>query len=127
VPVEPAREAPMFKEFKEFINRGNLVDIAVAFVLGIAFGAVVTSLTDDIVNPLIGKIFNLDGLGDWVVYDVRLGAFLLAVINFVIVAFVLFIVVKAYNRMRAADEPVAEEGPSEEILLLRAIRDSLRS
>jgi large conductance mechanosensitive channel len=116
----------MFKEFKEFINRGNLVDIAVAFVLGLAFGAVVTSLTEDIVNPLIGKIFNLDSLADWVVSDVRLGAFLLAVINFVIVAFVLFLVVKAYNRMREADEPV-EEGPSEEIILLGEIRDSLRS
>jgi large conductance mechanosensitive channel len=115
----------MIKEFKEFVNRGNLVDIAVAFVLGVAFAAVITSLTNDIINPIIAKIFNVDDLTNWVVEDIRIGAFLVAVINFLIVAFVMFLVVKAYNRMRTESEVVEE--PSEEVVLLREIRDGVSS
>jgi large conductance mechanosensitive channel len=115
----------MIKEFRDFINRGNLVDIAVAFVMGVAFAAVINSLTNDIINPIIAKIFSVDDLANWVVEDIRIGAFLVAIINFVIVAFVMFLVVKAYNRMREEAE-VAEE-PSEEILLLREIRDGVGS
>jgi large conductance mechanosensitive channel len=115
----------MIQEFKDFINRGNLVDIAVAFVMGIAFAAVINSLTNDIVNPIIAKIFNVDDLANWVVEDIRIGAFLVALINFLIVAFVMFLVVKAYNRMRRAEE--ATEEPSEEVVLLRDIRDGLRT
>jgi large conductance mechanosensitive channel len=115
----------MIKEFREFINKGNLVDIAVAFVMGLAFAAVVTSLTNDIINPIIGKIFNIEDLSNWVVEDIRIGAFVAAVINFLIVAFVMFLVVKAYNRMRTVEETVEE--PSEEVLLLREIRDGVRS
>jgi large conductance mechanosensitive channel len=114
----------MIREFKDFINRGNLIDIAVAFVMGLAFAAVITSLTEDIVNPLIAKIFAFDSLADWAPADIRLGAFLVAVINFVIVAFVMFLVVKAYNRMRAQQD---EEQPSEEVVLLREIRDGIRA
>ena len=112
----------MIKEFREFINRGNLVDIAVAFVLGVAFAAVINSLTNDIINPIIAKIFTVDDLAGWVVADIRIGAFLVAVINFLIVAFVMFLVVKAYNRMRAQ---AGEAEPSEEIVLLREIRDGV--
>jgi large conductance mechanosensitive channel len=115
----------MIQEFKDFINRGNLVDIAVAFVMGVAFAAVINSLTNDIVNPIIAKIFNVDDLANWVVEDIRIGAFLVALINFLIVAFVMFLVVKAYNRMRRAEE--ATEEPSEEVVLLRDIRDGLRT
>ena len=111
----------MVQEFKDFVNRGNLIDIAVAFVMGLAFAAVITSFTEDIVNPLIAKIFTLDNLAEWVVADIRVGAFLVAVINFLIVAFVMFLVVKAYNRMRAEQT----EAPSEEVILLREIRDGL--
>jgi large conductance mechanosensitive channel len=114
----------LIQEFKEFINRGNLVDIAVAFVMGVAFAAVINSLTNDIINPIIAKIFNVDDLANWVVEDLRIGAFLVAVINFLIVAFVMFLVVKAYNRMRAAEE--AAEEPTEEVVLLREIRDGLQ-
>ena len=113
----------MIQEFKDFINRGNLIDIAVAFVLGLAFAAVITSLTGDIINPIIAKIFTLDNLADWAPADIRIGAFLVAVVNFLIVAFVMFLVVKAYNRMRAEAPP---EEPAEEVLLLREIRDGLR-
>lgn len=115
----------MIKEFKDFINRGNLVEIAVAFVMGVAFGAVITSLTEDIVNPIIGKVFNVENLADWTPGGIGLGAFLVALINFVIVGFVMFLVVKAYNRMQAKEEAVS--GPSDEVLLLTEIRDSLRN
>lgn len=124
----------MLKEFKDFINRGNLVDIAVAFVMGLAFASVVTAFTERIVNPLLGLIFSLDGLaglgefGEAVGEDGfklgSVGAFLGAVINFLIVAFVMFVVVKAYNRMQAKAEEAPAE-PTEDVLLLREIRDSL--
>jgi large conductance mechanosensitive channel len=115
----------MIREFRDFINRGNMVDIAVAFVIGLAFAAVVTSLTNDIINPIIGKIFNVEDLAGWVVADIRIGAFLAAVINFLIVAFVMFMVVKWYNRMRTEHDVIEE--PSEEVLLLREIRDGVGS
>lgn len=124
----------MVQEFKDFINRGNLVEIAVAFVMGVAFASVVSAFTDRIVSPLIGMVFNLSdlaGLGTFgeIVDGVQqgsVGAFVQAVLNFLIVAFVMFLVVKAYNRMQAS-EP-AEEAPAEDpedIQLLRQIRDSL--
>jgi large conductance mechanosensitive channel len=115
----------MIQEFKDFINRGNLIDIAVAFVIGVAFAAVINSLTNDIVNPIIAKIFNVDDLANWVVADIRIGAFLVAIINFLIVALVMFLVVNAYNRMREVEE--ATEEPSEEVVLLREIRDGVRT
>jgi large conductance mechanosensitive channel len=113
----------MIQEFKDFINRGNLLEIAVAFVMGVAFAAVIASLTNDIINPIIAKIFDVQDLADWVVWDLRIGALVVAIINFLIVAFVMFLVVKAYNRMKRAEEFAAE--PSEEILLLREIRDGI--
>lgn len=130
----------MVKEFKDFINRGNLVDIAVAFVLGIAFSSVVTALTTRIVSPLIGLIFDLRSLETvWTFGDVdpetglptgSVGAFIEASINFVIVAFVMFLVVKAYNRMKESmeqpSEDIAEEpAQSDEVKLLIEIRDAL--
>lgn len=115
----------MLKEFREFINRGNLIDLAVAFVLGVAFAGVVSALTEGIVTPLIGRIFNVEGLQEWeVAGDIQLGAFLAALINFVVVAFVMFMVVKAYNRMK---QPAPTPAEAEEITLLREIRDSLRT
>lgn len=115
----------MIQEFRDFINRGNLVDIAVAFVMGIAFAAVITSFTNDVINPIIAKIFDVQDLAEWIVWDIRIGAFLTAIVNFLIVAIVMFFVVKAYNRMRKADE--AADEPSEEILLLREIRDGIKT
>ncbi|MGH8942564.1 MAG: large conductance mechanosensitive channel protein MscL [Acidimicrobiia bacterium] len=115
----------MVQEFKDFINRGNLVEIAVAFVMGIAFAAVIASLTNDVVNPIIAKIFDVQDLAEWVVWDIRIGAFLAAIINFLVVALVMFFVVKAYNRMKRADE--ADDEPSEDILLLREIRDGIEA
>lgn len=123
----------MIQEFKDFINRGNLVDIAVAFVLGVAFAALIGVFVGRVVNPIIALIFNTAGLDNWLTFgDVdpatgvpagSVGAFIGAIINFLVVAFVMFLVVKAYNRMRAAQEAV----PSDEVVLLTEIRDSLRT
>jgi large conductance mechanosensitive channel len=116
----------MLKEFRDFINRGNLIDLAVAFVIGVAFAGVVTALTEGLVTPLIGRIFQVDGLQTFVVGgDVELGRFLAAVLNFVVVAFVMFLVVKAYNKTKKPIEATPAPDP-EEIILLREIRDSLR-
>lgn len=124
----------MIKEFKDFISRGNLVDIAVGFVMGVAFASVVTAFVSRIVNPLIGLIFNVSSLDTlWVFGKIdeatglkagSVGAFIGAFLNFVIVAFVMFLVVKAYNKMKAKEEEAPAE-PAEDTLLLREIRDSL--
>ena len=117
----------MLKEFKEFISKGNLVEIAVGLILALAFAGLVTSFTENLINPIIGAIFgqpNFDSLvidiGD---AQLRYGAFLTTLLNFVIVAFVLFLVVKAYNRMAPKEEEVG--GPTD-IELLTEIRDELR-
>jgi large conductance mechanosensitive channel len=118
----------MFREFRDFINKGNLMDIAVGFVMGAAFIGLVSAFTDSIINPAIGLIIpGLDDLSSLGTFGEggSLGAFLGAMINFVVVAIVVFFMVKAYNRMRrtAVEEPLA---PSEEVVLLTEIRDSLR-
>ena len=121
----------MVQEFRDFIERGNLVEFAVAFVMGIAFAAVIGSFVARIVNPLIALVFSLDGLdnlgtfGDGVGEDGvplgSVGAFLGAIINFLIVGLVMFFVVRAYNKMQAPEE---DAGPSE-VDLLTEIRDNL--
>tara|TARA_Y100000814_G_scaffold208564_1_gene154325 strand:- start:29 stop:430 length:402 start_codon:yes stop_codon:yes gene_type:complete len=132
----------MLKEFKEFAMKGNLVDIAVGFVMGAAFKEVVSSFTGGIVSPLIGLIFKSDfkdlrlKLEDGTVNDagemvgevwLEYGTFLTNVIDFIIVAFVMFMVVKGVNKMKKKEEPAPEapKGPSE-IDLLIEIRDSLK-
>lgn len=117
----------MIKEFKEFISKGNLVEIAVGLILALAFAGLVASFTENLINPIIGAIFgqpNFDSLviemGD---AQLRYGAFLTTLLNFLIVAFVLFLVVKAYNRMARKEEDVG--GPTETELLTE-IRDELR-
>ena len=132
----------MLKEFKDFAMKGNLVDIAVGFVMGAAFNKVVSSFTGGIVSPLVGLIFksdfkdlkyimqegvaNAEGVveGEVAVYW---GEFLTNVIDFVIVAFVMFMIVKAVNKMKAPKEeaPAPPPGPSE-IDLLKEIRDALK-
>ena len=124
----------MIKEFKEFIAKGNLIDLAVAFVMGVAFSGLVNTFISRIVNPLLGLIFNvssLETLGLFGKLDEAtglqagsVGAFLGAIINFLLVALVMFMVVKAYNRMR---RPPEEVPPPEEIILLREIRDGVRA
>lgn len=132
----------MLKEFKDFAMKGNLVDIAVGFVMGAAFKQVVTSFTGGIVSPLIGLIFNTDfkdlkyivqeGIADSagkVTGEVAIlyGEFLTNVIDFIIVALVMFMVVKGVNALKKKEEPAPEapKGPSQEELLAE-IRDLLR-
>ncbi|HMT75249.1 MAG TPA: large conductance mechanosensitive channel protein MscL [Chitinophagaceae bacterium] len=131
----------MLKEFKDFAMKGNLVDIAVAFVMGGAFGKVVTSFTEGIVSPLIGLIGGSDltknmlKLKDAVLDEtgkitkeavyLKWGDFLTAIINFIIVAFVMFLVIKAINSLKKKEE-AAPAAPPEDITLLREIRDALK-
>jgi large conductance mechanosensitive channel len=113
----------MLKEFKTFIARGNVLDLAVGVVIGAAFTAIVTSMVDDIINPLIGLIGGgVDfsalsvGLGD---AQFMYGNFINAIIKFLIVAWVVFLLVKAVNRMMPKKEeaPAAPAGPSDNDLL----------
>ena len=118
----------MLEEFKAFINRGNLVDLAVAFVLGVAFSKVVEAFTTGIIGGIIGAAFgNTQGMKGLhiTVNDspIAIGLVLDAAVNFTIVAFVLFLIVKAYNKMRSTTPPPP---PAAEVVLLTEIRDSLR-
>ena len=133
----------MLKEFKDFAMKGNLVDIAVGFVMGAAFKQVVTSFTGGIISPLIGLLFNADFkdlkliLKDGVANDagevvgevaLLYGEFLTNIIDFIIVAFVMFLIVKGINKMKEKEEPAPDEpkGPSQEELLSE-IRDLLKN
>lgn len=137
----------MLSEFKAFIARGNVMDLAVAVVIGAAFGAIIASLTDDLLMPAIGAVFGgLDfssyfivlgpvpdnyagSLSDYAALKAAgvpllgYGQFLTAVVNFIIIAFFIFLIVKGLNRFLARQ---AEAGPGEDILLLREIRDELK-
>ena len=131
----------MLKEFKEFAMKGNLVDIAVAFVLGAAFGKVITAFTEGIIAPVVGLVTGKDLKSDvWVIKPpvtdatgvvtdpgvvLKWGAFVTTVIDFIIVAFVLFLIIKAINSLKKKQaEAVAP--PAEDIVLLREIRDALK-
>ena len=131
----------MIGEFKDFIARGNVVDLAVGVVIGAAFGKIVTTLVDKVIMPPIGMLVggvdfsklaltlkeaSFDAAGKEVpAVAIAYGEFFNALIQFVIVAFAIFLVVKAVNRMRKPVE-AAPAGPSEDVLLLREIRDSLK-
>lgn len=130
----------MLKEFKEFISKGNVLDLAVGVIIGGAFGKIITSLVDDILMPLIGLILgkiNFSDLkfviapaqGDTPEAAVKYGLFIQNGVNFFIIAFVIFLVVKAVNKMRKTkevEEVVAEPTPSAEETLLTEIRDLLK-
>ncbi len=123
----------MLKEFKDFIARGNVMDMAVGIIIGAAFTAIVTSLVDDLVNPLIGLVIGgVDfsaisfGLGD---AQFMIGNFINAVIKFLIIAWVVFLLVKGVNRMtpkKEEPEPEEPKGPTQEELLAE-IRDTLKA
>ena len=131
----------MASEFKEFIAKGNVADLAVGVVIGAAFSKIVTTLVDKVIMPPIGLLIggvdfsklgivlkeaNVDAAGKEVPAVVlAYGEFINALIQFVIIAFAIFLVVKAINRMRKPAE-AAPAGPSEDVLLLREIRDSLK-
>ena len=131
------------REFKDFAMKGNLVDIAVAFVMGAAFAKVVTSFTEGIVSPLIGLMGGADlSKKMYVIKDavkdasgkviteavaIKWGDFITSIINFIIVAFVMFLIIKAINKIKAKREVAAAAAPpSSTDLLLMEIRDSLK-
>ena len=132
----------MMKEFKEFAMKGNLVDIAVAFVMGAAFGKVVTAFTGGLIAPLVGMLTGKDlsqnklvlkeeikdAAGTVTQPEVALqwGAFLTTVIDFIIVAFVMFLIIKAINSLKKAEPPPPDPVPSSTDKLLMEIRDSLK-
>ncbi|MEO1951133.1 large-conductance mechanosensitive channel protein [Thioclava sediminum] len=141
----------MIQEFKDFIAKGNVMDMAVGIIIGAAFTAIVTSLVGDIINPIIGLFTGgVDFTNNYAVLSGEVpagasldearksgasifayGAFVMAVINFLIIAFVVFMLVKMVNRVKAAAEkpddvaPAVETGPSQLDVLLE-IRDALR-
>ena len=139
----------MFREFKTFIARGNVLDLAVAVIIGAAFGKIVTSLTEDVIMPVIGKIFG--GL-DFSGYFLRMGpvpanyagslsdyaalkkagvpllgygAFITQAANFVIVAFIIFLIVRSVNKLMPKPEVATPVEPAD-VTLLREIRDELK-
>jgi len=126
----------MLKEFRDFIARGNVIDLAVGIIIGAAFTAIVTSVVEDLVNPLIGLIIGgVDfssvsfGLGD---AQFMVGNFINAVIKFLIIAWVVFLLVRTVNRVsemsKKKEDPAPEEpkGPTQEELLVE-IRDALKT
>ena len=120
----------MMKEFKEFAMKGNVVDLAIGVIIGAAFSKIVSSLVDDVITPLLLKpaldFANLQDLDKLRVFGtVKIGVFLSAIINFCIVAFILFLIVKGINRFKKKEEAAPAATP-EDIILLREIRDSLR-
>jgi large conductance mechanosensitive channel len=132
----------MVSEFKEFAVRGNVIDLAVGVVIGGAFGKIVTSLVDDVIMPVIGKllggvnfshlqmVLTPAGIGpdgkEIAAVALRYGAFIQSIIDFTLVAFAVFLFVKVINRLHRKQE-AAPTPPSEEVLLLTQIRDALRA
>lgn len=140
----------MLKEFQEFINRGNVLDLAVAVIIGGAFGKITSSLVDQVIMPVIGLIIggvDFSNLG-FILQDrdlyatvndavaagapvIQLGAFINTVINFLLIALVLFFIVRSFNKVRErmerkeAQEEAAPAAPAEDIVLLTEIRDLL--
>jgi large conductance mechanosensitive channel len=141
----------MLSEFRDFAVKGNVIDLAVAVIIGAAFGKIVDSLVKDIIMPLVGKVFGGLDFANWFImlgnpppgyngpmtYDaltkagvplLAYGNFITIVINFIILAFVIFWMVKMFAKARARLEaaPKAPPPPPEEVLLLREIRDLLK-
>lgn len=120
------------KEFKAFAVKGNVLDLAVAVIIGGAFGAIVSSFVNDLVMPLIGAIFAIPDFSTLAV-DVNgtailYGSFIQAVVNFIIVALSIFVMVRALNNMKKkeTEKPSAPPAPTKEELLLTEIRDLLK-
>ena len=134
----------MLGEFKDFIARGNVVDLAIAVVIGAAFGKIITALVDGIIMPIVGmamggtdfsQLFvsldgkdyaNLEAAKAAAAPAITYGAFIQTLIDFVLIAFVIFLLLRGYNRMRKPVEAAPAATP-EDVLLLREIRDSLKA
>ena len=119
----------MLKEFKDFVMRGNVVDLAVAVIVGAAFTAIVSSLVDDVITPLILtpalRAANVQDLDKLSYGAVKYGKFLSAIIKFIIISFILFLIVKSIKAVEKKRVPAAQ-GPSSTDALLIQIRDELQ-
>lgn len=137
----------MMSEFKEFAVKGNAMDLAVGVIIGAAFGKIVESIVGDLIMPIVGAIFGgLDFSGMFIALkDVppevamnlvelkkagipvfAYGQFITVLVNFMILAFVIFVMIRQINRLKKAPAPAAPTAPAEDIVLLREIRDSLK-
>ena len=138
----------MIQEFKQFAIKGNVMDLAVGVIIGAAFGKIVSSLVDDVLMPIVGAIFGkldftnlfillgqppsgvdmtLDALKKAGVPILAYGSFITVSVNFFIMAFVVFLIVKQINRLKKEAPPATPAVTAEDILLLREIRDSLKN
>jgi len=119
----------MFKEFREFAVRGNVVDMAVGIIIGAAFGKIVASLVNDIVMPFVGTLMGGLNFNDLAIQfrdaNIQYGKFIQSCVDFVIVAWVIFLAVKVFNRLRH-EEPAAPPTPPRQEQLLEEIRDLLK-
>jgi len=139
----------MMSEFREFAVKGSVVDLAVGVIIGGAFGKIVDSLVKDLIMPIVGAIFGGLDFSQWFIvlrqppasftgpmtYEAltkagvplfAYGNFITIAINFVILAFIIFLMVRAINRLRRKEPPPAPAAPPEEIMLLREIRDAVK-
>jgi large conductance mechanosensitive channel len=137
----------MMQEFKEFAVKGNVVDLAVGVIIGAAFGKIVDSMVNDLIMPVIGAVIgkidfsnlfiimgavppgtgtSLDALKKAGVPVFAYGNFLTVAVNFIILAFIIFLMIKQINKMKKAQPAAANPAPPEEVMLLREIRDGLR-
>ena len=137
----------MWKEFREFAMKGNVVDLAVGVIIGGAFGKIVGSLVGDVIMPVVGRLVGrldfsdlflplaevpegtvrtLEAVRKAGVPVLAYGSFLTTALDFLILAFVIFLMVKQFNRLKRQEPPPAPAGPPEDVLLLREIRDSLK-
>src|SRR5947207_10440543 len=137
-------------EFREFAIKGSVVDLAVGVIIGAAFGKIVDSLVKDLIMPVVGRLFGGLDFSNWFImlgpppagysgpmtYDaltkagvpvLAYGNFITVALNFIILAFVIFLMVRQINRLRRATPPPPPPAPPEEVLLLREIRDAVRS
>ncbi|NJH80732.1 large conductance mechanosensitive channel protein MscL [Staphylococcus hyicus] len=115
----------MLKEFKEFALKGNVLELAVAVVMGAAFNKIVTSLVENVIMPLIGLLFGeIDFAKNWTIYGIKYGIFIQSIIDFIIIAFALFIFIKIANTLVKPKK--VEEEVEESTVLLTEIRDLLR-
>ncbi len=129
---EKIKKVGIIGEFKEFISHGNVLDLAVGVIIGGAFQNIVTSLTNNLISPILGCLTE----ADFTAYSLKIGnlnlkygAFITDIINFLIMAFVVFLIVKFMNRLimkEEEEEAVEEVKESEEVLLLKEIRDLLK-
>lgn len=138
----------MISEFRTFAMRGNVIDLAVGVIIGAAFGKIVDSVVNDLIMPVVGRIvgkldfsnmfvtladpppgtpMTLDALKKAGVPVFAYGNFLTIVVNFIILAFIIFMMVRAFNKMREKEPPPPPAAPPEEVVLLREIRDALKT